>query len=331
MGKHSVDAGGRGFHGLALTLAAVLLAALSGAARAEPIQFGTTGRSDSTSIATYIALERKFFEAEKLEVNWIPAGSAARAVQQTVAGSLDISIAATDATVRAVAEGAGLAIIAGTVNAAPFRVVGAKSVTGWADLRSKLVSVGGPTDQTLFFLRIMARRNGLSDKDYDLIYAGTTPARFAQLMSGQVGAAVLTNPNDLMALGDGFRDLGVAPDYVPVWSQNNAFVNVAWAKSHRAETVAFLRALRRAVAYFYDAHNAEDVIGIMAKYTGSDRTIAQKTYEFYVEKNILPVELALNRDGIQAVIDSIVASGELKASIPASSVIDASFLAEAQK
>ena len=314
-----------------LLLASLALCGVPGLALAEPIQFGTTGRSDSTSIATYIALERKFFEAEKIEVNWIPAGSAARAVQQTVAGSLDISIAATDATVRAVAEGAGLAIIAGTVNAAPFRTVGAKDVASWAALRGRLVSVGGPTDQTLFFFRVMARKNGLTEKDYDLIYAGTTPARFAQLMSGQVGAAVLTNPNDLMALKEGFHDLGVAPDYVPVWSQNNAFVNVAWAKTHRAETVAFLKALRRAVAYFYDAKNADDVIDIMAKYTGSDRAIAQQTYAFYVEKQILPPQAAINREGIQAVIDSIVASGELKIPLQAQIMIDGGFLAEAQK
>ena len=184
--------------------AAALIIGVGAALAAEPIQFGTTGRSDSTSIATYIALEKKFFEAEKLDVVWTPAGSAARAVQQTVAGSLDISIAATDATVRAIAGGAGLRIIAGTVHAAPFRTVGAKGVATWDSLKGKLVSVGGPTDQTLFFFRIMARKNGLAEKDYDLIYAGTTPARFSQLMSGQVGAAVLTNPNDLMALAEGF-------------------------------------------------------------------------------------------------------------------------------
>ena len=320
------------WHRGALALAfAAALACIGAPAVADPIQFGTTGRSDSTSIATYIALERKFFEAEKIEVNWIPAGSAARAVQQTVAGSLDISIAATDATVRAVAEGAGLAVIAGTVNAAPFRSVGARGVAGWADLKGRLVSVGGPTDQTLFFFRVMARKNGLADKDYDLIYAGTTPARFAQLMSGQVGAAVLTNPNDLMALADGYRDLGVAPDYVPVWSQNNAFVNVAWAKTHRPQAIAFLKALRRAVAYFYDPANRDDVVGIMAKYTGSDVAIAQKTYEFYVDKKILPPQLAINREGIQAVIDSIVASGEMKTRLDAGSLIDASLLAETGK
>ena len=312
-------------------MVAACLAGLGTSLHAEPLLFGTTGRSDSTSIATYIALEKKFFEAEKLEVEWVPAGSAARAVQQTVAGSLNISIAATDATVRAISEGAQLKIIAGTVNAAPFRAVGAKAVAKWADLKGKLVTVGGPTDQTLFFLRVMARKNGLKDTDYDLIYAGTTPARFAQLMSGQVGAAVLTNPNDLMALNEGFNDLGAAPDYVPVWSQNNAFVNADWAKTHRTATVGFLKALRRAVAWFHDPANSTEVVAIMAKYTSSDPATSQKIYDFYIAKNILPKEAAISKDGIQAVIDSIVATGEMKTRLDASTLIDASYLAEASK
>lgn len=298
---------------------------------AEPILFGTTGRTDSTTIATFIAMEKKFFEAEHLDVDWISAGSAARAVQQTVAGSLNISIAATDATVRAVAGGAALKVVAGTVHAAPFRVVANKGLTTWADLKGKTISVGGPADQTLFFFRVMARRNGLQDKDYDLIFAGTTPARFAQLMSGQVGAAVLTNPNDLMAMAAGCADLGSAPDYVPVWSQNNAFVNTGWANTHRAEVVSFLKVLLHAVDYFYDPSKREEVIDIMTRYSGSDRMIATQVYEFYVSKKIIAQHGAIVPAGIQAVIDTIVANGEIPPGLKAADLIDASYLAEATR
>jgi NitT/TauT family transport system substrate-binding protein len=306
------------------------LVAATGAG-AEPVEFGTTGRSDSTSIATYIALENKYFEEAGLQIEWIPAGSAAKAVQQTVAGSLNISIAATDATVRAVAEGAALKIVAGTVNAAPFRVVGGPGIKTWADLKGKTVSVGGPTDQTLFFFRIMARKNGLADKDYDLIYAGTTPARFAQLMSGQVGAAVLTNPNDLVALGTGAADLGSAPDYVPVWSQNNVFVNTSWAKAHRPAVVSFLKALKRGVDVFYDPGQRDKVVAIMSKYTGSEPAISEKIYQFYVDKKIIAPGAELTAPGIQAVIDSLVDKGEVKAPMKAADLIDASYLADVLK
>jgi NitT/TauT family transport system substrate-binding protein len=315
-----------------IAMVMALVAAAPRSALAESaLQFGTTGRSDSTSIATFIAMEKKFFEAEKLNVNWISAGSAARAVQQTVAGSLDLSIAATDATLRAVAEGGGLKIVAGTVNAAPFRVVGNKTVKSWSELRGKTISVGGPSDQTLFFFRVMARKNGLADGDYDLVYAGTTPARFAQLMSGAVGAAVLTNPNDILALNEGFRDLGSAPDYVPTWSQNNAFVNANYARAHRDEIVAFLRAYRKAVAYFYDPANREETLDIMIQYSKSDRGTAEQIYKFYMDKGIIARDGAISEAGIQAVLDSLIANGEVKQPPKLADFVDRSFLDASSK
>jgi NitT/TauT family transport system substrate-binding protein len=300
-------------------------------ARAAEVQFGTTGKSDSTSIVSYIAMEKKLFEANGIQLNWFAAGSAAKAVQQTLAGSLDISIAATDQTVRAVAQGAPISIVSGAVTAAPFRVLGNKDVKGWADLKGKTVSVGGPSDQTLFFFHVMARKNGLKDNDYDLVYAGTTPARFAQLMSGAVGAAVLTNPNDLVALDAGYTDLGAAPDYVPVWAQNNVFVNRDWARTHGDTVVAFLRAFITATKFFYDTANREEVLAIFMKYNNSDRPTAERIYAFYQEKGIIARDAALSEAGLQAVVDSLVENKELLTPLPVASLIDAHFLAEAKK
>ena len=308
-----------------------MLAVLPQAANAVEVQFGTTGKSDATSIVSYIGMERKMFQANGLTLNWIAAGSAARAVQQTLAGSLEIAIAATDQTVRAIAQGGAIAIVAGAVGAAPFRVLGQKGVNSWPDLKGKIVSVGGPSDQTLFFFRIMARKNGLQDKDYDLVFGGTTPARFSQLASGAVGAAVLTNPNDLMALDAGYSDLGAAPDYVPVWAQNNVFVHRDWAKKNPQIVTAFLKTYLQATDVFYDRANREDVLAILMKYTSSDRSVAERVYDFYQAKKIIMPGAELSEAGIGAVVDSLVAIKELPAAIPVSTLIDTSYLAAAKK
>ncbi len=315
--------------GMAALCGLVALMPLS--ATAVEVQFGTTGKSDATSIVSYIGMERKMFEANGLTLNWIAAGSAARAVQQTLAGSLEISIAATDQTVRAIAQGGAIAIVAGAVGAAPFRVLGQKGVNGWPDLKGKVISVGGPSDQTLFFFHIMARKNGLKDNDYDLVFGGTTPARFQQLASGAVGAAVLTNPNDLMALDAGYSDLGAAPDYVPVWAQNNVFVNRDWAKKNPATVTAFLKTFVQATDIFYDKANREDVLKILMKYTSSDRSVAERVYDFYQEKKIIMPGAELSEAGIQAVVDSLVEIKELPAPIPVSQLIDKSYLAAVKK
>ena len=120
---------------------------------------------------------------------------------------------------------------------------------------------------TLYFLRVMARRNGLADRDYDLFYGGGTPNRFAQLASGAVAAAILTNPVDFAAIEQGFSDLGSVTSYLPHWAQNNILVDSRWAAQHRAAVVALLRARIRATRFFYDPANRDEVIAILVKAT----------------------------------------------------------------
>src|SRR6185436_9848430 len=126
------------------------------------------------------------------KVDMIIAGAAVGVLQQLAAGSLNIAQAATDQSLRAILRGAPIRIVAGAASNAPFRMVAAKNIRTWGELKGKTISVGGLTDVTLYFLRVMARKNGLDDRDYDLLFAGGTPNRFAQLASGAVAAAMLT-------------------------------------------------------------------------------------------------------------------------------------------
>src|SRR5712691_6401186 len=311
----------------------LLLLAIAGpsAAHAQApakITFGITSAT-AFSIPHYIAEEKKFFEAENLTVETYIAGSAASVLQQLAAGSLNMAQAATDQTLRAILRGAPIRIIAGAASNAPFRVVAAKSVRGWSDLKGKSVSVGGLTDVTLYFLRVMARKNGLADQDYDLLYGGGTPNRFAQLLSGAVTAAVLTNPQDFAALEQGFVDLGSVPQYLPHWAQNNILVDTRWAPQNRATVHAFLRAYIRATKYFYDPANRDEVIGILAKHTRTAPQIAAATYDLYVKHKVIARDSALFEEGLKANLDALVAMGELARPPPLAGFIDADFLTEA--
>jgi ABC-type nitrate/sulfonate/bicarbonate transport system substrate-binding protein len=320
----------KSFTRLVLLLVASLAWAAPPAHAASAITIGITSAT-AFSIPHYIAEDKKYYEAEGLDVDTIVAGSAASVLQQLAAGSLNIAQAATDQTLRAILRGAPIRIIAGAASNAPFRMVAAKGTKGWSDLKGRTVSVGGLTDVTLYFLRVMARKNGLADQDYDLLYGGGTPNRFAQLASGAVAAAILTNPQDFTALDQGFVDLGSVPQYLPNWAQNNILVDTRWAPQHRAEVLAFLRVHIRATRYFYDPANRDEVISILAKHTRTTRDVAAATYELYVRQHVIAPDAALFPEGLKANLDAFVAMGEMAAPPPLAGFIDASFLAEAAK
>src|SRR5579871_5211704 len=281
----------------------LLVSAASRPARAsEEIIFGITSNT-AFSLAHYIATEKKYYAAENLKVGSIVAGAAVGVIQQLAAGSLNIAQAATDQSLRAILRGAPIRIIAGAASKAPFRVVAAKAVNGWSDLKGKTIGVGGLTDVTLYFLRVMARQNGLADRDYDLLYGGGTPNRFAQLASGAVAAAVLTNPVDFAAIEQGYVDLGGVPQYLPNWAQNN----------------------------IYEPANRDDVIATLVKYTSTTQQIAAATYDLYISQQVIAHGAALSKDGINANFDALVALGDLRERPALANFIDGSFLAEASK
>jgi ABC-type nitrate/sulfonate/bicarbonate transport system substrate-binding protein len=302
----------------------------AGAHAAEAITLGITSAT-AFSIPHYIAEDRKYYEAEGLSVDTIVAGSAASVLQQLAAGSLNVAQAATDQTLRAILRGAPIRIIAGAASNAPFRMVAAKGTKSWGELKGKTVSVGGLTDVTLYFLRVMARKNGLSDHDYDLLYGGGTPSRFAQLAAGAVAGAILTNPQDFIALDRGFADLGSVPQYLPHWAQNNILVDTRWAPQHHAAILALLRVQVRATRYFYDPANRDEVIAILAKHTRTALDVASSTYDLYIRQQVIAPDAVLFPEGLSANLDALVAMGELATPPPLDGFIDASFLAEATK
>src|SRR5258708_34080309 len=122
--------------------AACALLILAGAGRpaqaATEIAFGITSAT-AFSLAHYVATERKYYEAENLKVDAIVVGAAVGVLQQLTAGSLNIAQAATDQSLRAILRGAPIRIVAGAASNAPFRVLPAKPIKSWTDLKRKTI------------------------------------------------------------------------------------------------------------------------------------------------------------------------------------------------
>jgi ABC-type nitrate/sulfonate/bicarbonate transport system substrate-binding protein len=295
---------------------------------ANEVSFGATSNT-AFNLAHYIASEKKYYDSENLKVEAVVVGAAAGVLQQLAAGSLNVAQVATDQSLRAILRGAPIRIVAGAASNAPFRLVAAKAINNWGDLRHRTISVGGLTDVTLYFLRVMARNNGLADRDYDLLYGGATPNRFAQLASGAVAAAILTNPVDFAALEQGYVDLGSVQQYLPNWAQNNIVTDTRWAAQHRAVLVGLLRARIKATRYIYEPANRSEIIDILVRYTRIPRPAAAATYDLYIERQVIARDAGLFEDGIKANFDALIAMGDVTQPPPPAGFIDASFLAEA--
>src|SRR6185436_3745972 len=125
---------------------------------------------------------------ENLAVEQVMAGASASVCQQLLAKAVQIGGCSLNDMMQAVeAGGAPLIMIFNeTITALQYSLMTKSSIKTWADMKGKSIIVGGPKDNTVFYIRSMARANGLQDNDYDFQFAGTSGQRLAALKSGAV-------------------------------------------------------------------------------------------------------------------------------------------------
>jgi NitT/TauT family transport system substrate-binding protein len=292
-------------------------AATTAAAKPAHLTWATTGLSWS-GIPDLVAQGEGLFAAENLTVDQVIAGQSAAGCQQVLAKAADIGACSLGDLIQAVeVGGAPLVEIVG-IYAAPLNqaVLAKPSVKRWSDLKGKTVIVGGPKDNTAYFFHLMARANGLKDSDYDFTYAGSSPARYAALLSGAVEAAILLDPYDAQAQAAGYTELDqLVPKYATSASYASApaAVNKQWAQSHSDELVRYIRAELKAINWIYDPANKQALFALV----GPKLNIDQATFDRLYERDAVEAKFwsrtgEISGPGVQGVLDSLVDLGSLR-------------------
>ena len=266
---------------------------------------------------SYVAMNKGLFEQAGVKVDVTFTGSTANTTQQLVAGAIDIGHGSVDSYVRAIEAGAPIVAVAGEQATPTYSLLGQPSLSGVADLRGKLVMIGGPKDPTLFFIQRMLRPNGLADGDYELAYAGSTGDRFSALQSGGVAAGLLTQPFDFAAERQGYRRLVDQWDYPLDYQFIGYGVRRDWAQSHEDALVRYLRGFRAASRWLHDPANRDAAVALLSDEVKLQPEDAQATYDLLIARlKAFSPEGVIAERAMQGVLDSIVALGDLPAPPP---------------
>jgi NitT/TauT family transport system substrate-binding protein len=279
----------------------------------------------------YVADAKGWFEKNGVRIDFVTTGGSSKTAQQLAAGSVQIGHAGLPDLIRAIEQGAPVRVIASEVARAPYTLVGAKDIKRAAELKGRTISIGGLRDVTLIYLRAILAPSGLGQKDYDLVFAGSTSARYAALASGAVQAAILAAPFDFRALAEGYTNLGTTYEHLPDFPFTAYGVNARWAEENRETVVGFLRAYLAGIEWLYDPANREGAIAILIKETKAKPDDAAKTYEQYIrDVQVYRKDGALTAEAMKKMLEGIVSIGDLKAPVPpASKYVDDSFLSAA--
>ncbi|HZC54540.1 MAG TPA: ABC transporter substrate-binding protein [Xanthobacteraceae bacterium] len=282
------------------------------AGAAEQITLGTIGQASANIWPVLIALDQGFYTAEDLKVDIVYVQSSAALVQQVTAGSLPVGISAGLADpLRAVGMGAPISIMRIDVQAPPYDLVAKPSIASIADLKGKLISLGGPKDITRIYVERMLAPNGVKPGEFDMVFAGATAARASALAAGAVDAAILLPAFNFQAVAKGFKSLGLTVDYVKDLPFSGVAVNNAWAAANKPLLQKLLRVEDKSIAWFADAKNRTDAVRILKTASSLTEDDVEKAYDFFSNGNYFEPTGKVSRSKLDNLAKAMESLGDL--------------------
>src|SRR5581483_7774755 len=171
--------------GRVIRIALLAGALYSAPATAETVSLISVGSSSANGWPSYVAIEKGFLAGAGITPDVVFAQSNAAVIQQVAAGSANVSTnSGLVDPIRAIQKGAPMALVRLEVQAPPYSLLAKPSIKSIADLKGKLISVGGAKDITRIFVEQMLAPNGVKPGEFDMTFAGATSARFAALQAG---------------------------------------------------------------------------------------------------------------------------------------------------
>jgi NitT/TauT family transport system substrate-binding protein len=256
------------------------------ATAAETITMVTTGKGSAQQWPIFIAIAKGYMAENGVALDLVAAPSTAAAVQQIAAGSANLASGGLTDPLLAIDRGANIAVLRIETQVAPYTLWAKPTIKAIADLRGKLINIGGATDITRIYLERTLIPNGVKPGEYDMIYAGTTAARFAALSSGAVDAALFVPPFSFKAKSIGLSRLADVADYTRGLPFTGYATNTPWATAHKPLLLGFLNAMAKGVDWFNQDANRTAAIDIMTKESSMDRHDLEATYDYYRQLHI---------------------------------------------
>jgi NitT/TauT family transport system substrate-binding protein len=275
-----------------------------------------------------VAEQKGLFKAENLDVENVIVSNAAAVGQQVVAGSLDLGNTTFEIDIQAVENGAPISLIASTDIKYAYSMYGAKDVHSAAELKGRSAMVPVPKNDIANFFNAWLKANGMAPSDVDIIYNGSSPARFAALQSGGVGAVALAPPLDCAADAAGFHKLVDFAQFVKAYGFLGMLGRKDWLAAHRPATEAVIRAVSKATDWLYDPANREEAVAMLMRETKQDHDITEKTYDYVVrDTQAFSRGLAVPDADFLNVLKAFQEMGVVKdANAPIDRYVDRSFL-----
>jgi len=307
-----------------LLLAAIILhSGVAAPAASQPLTL-RYGQSASTlrsifSLPILVAERQGLFAREGLNFGMVMIeGGEDKTVQALHDGTADVSHVAVNFLVQAALNGSDAVAIAAEFNNPIYSLVAKPNIQTFADLKGKLLGMAVEAGTISISMRRLLAMHGLREGDFRTRIIEGTPTRFTCLTKGDCDAVPLGQPQDIFAVRQGFRLLGLSTEAVPDFLYTVTAARKSWAEANKEIVTRYVRGLAAAFQYIRDPANRAGVAQTIEDSFGSTEGSAQRVLSLYFEpeRNVLPYRAEINMKGLEQVIAMMGEAGTLKPPLP---------------
>jgi ABC-type nitrate/sulfonate/bicarbonate transport system substrate-binding protein len=231
---------------------------------------------------------------------------------------VDVTHVATPFLIRAALAGSDAVAIAAEFNNPIYSLIAKPEIASFADLKGKLIGLADEYGTITLSTRKLLAKHGLQRGDFGVRVIEGTSGRWACLRRGDCDAVVLGQPQDLVAIEQGYRRLGDSSEVVPELLYTVTAVRRSYAEANKEAMVRYVRALSAALRFIRDGANRERIVGIVMQSTNSSEAIARQTLALFFEpeRGVLPKGAEIDVKGMAQVLAMMGEAGTLKPPLP---------------
>jgi ABC-type nitrate/sulfonate/bicarbonate transport system substrate-binding protein len=298
---------------------------LSAAAQQHMIGYaGFAGFQVSMWAAKDLGLLKKY----GLEGETVLVPGTSRQIQALVGDSIQFAHVDAAGHVRAVARGADIVMIGGSLNKFPFSLVTQKDIRKPADLVGKKIGIVGFGGANDLAVTLLLREWKIPRDKVTVLQAGGGANRLVAMSSGALDATVLSHPELGEALRIGMNELGNLNDFKTAdYPMSAVAVRRSFMAQNRNVVKRFMMAYAEATYQFMN--NKEKGMSIFKHRLKQDNAKAlEETYQYFAPQFSFPTRVS--RNGMQNTLE-LIAKEDPKLDTKVDKYVNESIMDELEK
>lgn len=232
--------------------------------------------------------------------------------------TVDVTHVASPFLIRAALKGSDAVAIAAEFSNPIYSLIAKPEIKSFTELKGKLIGLADEAGTITISTRKLLAMNGVREGEFRVKIIEGTPTRWNCLKRGECDAVPLGQPQDLLAIKEGFRFLGVSNDAVPDFLYTVSAARKSWAEKNTETVLRYIRGLAATFKFIRDPANRKAVIKTIVDTTDTPAEIAQQTLTLFFEpeRNVLPKQGEISVKGLAQVIAFMGEAGTIKHPLP---------------